>query len=253
MSVTNPESVVWLVRKGEAQVKTRTRQFSVSPNTWCLLPEGEFWQDFSSGTQLLSLRFRACWATGVPLFRHAEGYTFSNTENSLMEQSARPMVRLYDRLHRQSKSTLRASMVNTSQYFRLQRLLMIWLEIYSNTLIQHGLSPSRLNPLDPRIRKAAHQLDNWPLHIPFREEELAKQNRMSVRQLGRLFKNYFNTTPSRYLNERKLQTALNALKADQETVKEIAFSLGFKSLTHFSTWFRHHMQTSPREYRKNCQ
>jgi len=250
MTTTNPESVVWLIRNGEARVKTQTNEFIVGPNTWCLLPEGDFWQDFTPKTQLLSLRFRACWATGIPLFRHREGRILQGGNHSKLEQTARPMVRLYDQIHRRSKSTLRASITNTTQYFRLQRHLMTWLEVYADALMAEGFSPSRLNMLDPRIRDAAHKMDNWPLHIPFREEELAKLVRISVRQLVRLFKNQFNQTPARYLHERKLQTAVNALKSDRETIKEIAFSLGFKSLTHFSTWFRHNMHTSPRDFRK---
>jgi AraC-like DNA-binding protein len=250
MTTTTPESVVWYIRKGEAYVKTDRKQFTIQSGQWFLLPEGDCWQDFSKNTHLISLRFRACWATGIPLFQHGSGRILKGDDYTKLERTALPMVKLFQKMHRQSNVGLRSTTATTQQYFRLHRHLMTWLEQYAEILTTEGITPARLLPMDDRVAAAIHILDAWPLHMPLPEEELARKVNMSSRHLVRLFKNQMEIPPIRYLNQRKLQTAINALKSNQEPIKEIAYSLGFKSLTHFSTWFRQNMQASPREFRK---
>lgn len=249
--VPNEENVVWLVREGEAIVQTDKVEWRVSPGDWFFLPEVNYWQDFSPHTRILSIRFRATWITGIPLFHHREGIKVKADDYRQLEKVAKPLGRFFQRTFPQLGRHLRATLATPEQYLHLQHRLMAWLHVYAGVLLAEGRVPTRISPIDPRMLRVARDLDNWPLHTPLDEEQMAVQLNLSGRQLARLFQKDFGQTPSRYIMNRKLQMAKSALELNERTVKEIAYSLGFKSLSHFSTWFRKQSKRSPREYQAN--
>jgi len=249
--IPDQESVAWLVRSGEAQVRTERKEWRIRPGEWFFLPEEKFWQDFAPETHILSIRFKASWITGVPLFHHREGLLLKAADYPQLEKTSLPLSRFYRRTFPEPGRHLRATMASPDQYLKLQYRVMVWLHAYAESLMAEGRVPSRISPMDPRVLTVARNLDNWPLHLPLDEEELAAQLNLSSRQLGRLFQNDFGKTPSRYFAERKIQNARSALEGHENSIKEIAYSLGFKSLSHFSTWFRKQSGISPREYRND--
>ncbi|WP_269526327.1 helix-turn-helix transcriptional regulator [Coraliomargarita parva] len=249
--VANQESVVWLIRDGAAQVRSAGKEWNLRAGDWFFLPDHDYWQDFSPQARLLSIRFKANWITGVPLFRHGDGFSLKAEAHHRLETVAVALNRFFKRTLPRTDGYLRATSATTDQYLHLQQRLMTWLQVYAETLMSVGLQPTRLSPVDPRMLRVARDLDNWPLSVPLDEVQLAAQANLGDRQLSRLFQQEFGMTPSRYFNGRKLKSARSALEAHERNIKEIAYSLGFKSLSHFSTWFRKQTGRSPRAYRKN--
>lgn len=54
-----------------------------------------------------------------------------------------------------------------------------------------------------------------------------------------------------FLERRRLDVARERIVADDDTLKEIAFALGFRHASHFTAWFRRQTGVSPSEYRQS--
>src|SRR5215472_2270420 len=63
-------------------------------------------------------------------------------------------------------------------------------------------------------------------------KELAKLNKVSVRQLQRIFRSKLNRTPQDWLNEQRILAAREMLRVG-EPIKKVALDLGFKQSSHF--------------------
>jgi transcriptional regulator GlxA family with amidase domain len=85
---------------------------------------------------------------------------------------------------------------------------------------------------------------------PFRFAEVAQQLGMSQRTLNRRFKLATGMVPGRYLQQLRLEQARELLRDSNLSIAEIAVSVGYQDLGHFSTLFREHMSQSPTAYRQ---
>ncbi|PWN07198.1 helix-turn-helix domain-containing protein [Rhodohalobacter mucosus] len=72
----------------------------------------------------------------------------------------------------------------------------------------------------------------------------------SLSTFKREFKEHYNTTPGKWLTERRLQRAESMLKSGNKSVGDIAFDCGFKNTSHFSRVFREQYGLSPSGYQK---
>src|SRR5690242_9761794 len=71
----------------------------------------------------------------------------------------------------------------------------------------------------------------------YRPSEIAKLTRVSLRTLQRHFRSHYNVTISTWLRSLRLNEAYARLVAGH-SVKEVAYGLGFKQLSHFSREFK---------------
>jgi AraC-like DNA-binding protein len=79
----------------------------------------------------------------------------------------------------------------------------------------------------------------------YRPSELAALCNVSLRTLERHFKSQYGTTLMAWMQELKLSQAYERVKAG-ESVKAVAYSLGFKQLSHFSRAFKTAYGVPPR-------
>ena len=79
----------------------------------------------------------------------------------------------------------------------------------------------------------------------FRPSNLARLCGVSVRTLQRHFKKNYGLTVSEWLRMTRMREAYQRLKNGQ-TVKEVAYSLGYKQLSHFSADFKKYFGAAPR-------
>lgn len=70
---------------------------------------------------------------------------------------------------------------------------------------------------------------------------------VSARYLRKLFATYLNLSPLDYLNQLRINKAVELLKNCQLSIKEVCFACGFKSPQYFSRAFKQQMKISPRE------
>ncbi|SDZ05317.1 helix-turn-helix domain-containing protein [Tindallia californiensis] len=84
------------------------------------------------------------------------------------------------------------------------------------------------------------------IHEKINLEQLAKDNHMSAASLTQLFKKHTGMLPLAFIKCRKMQLASSYLK--EHSVTEVAFMLGFESLSHFIRVFRETYGLTPKQY-----
>ncbi|KZY41575.1 AraC family transcriptional regulator [Roseovarius sp. HI0049] len=103
---------------------------------------------------------------------------------------------------------------------------------------------SRVGMRNPHVARAI-EIMRGALEEPVSTVQIAEDLGISVRQLERLFGRYFNTSPSRYYMELRLDRARNLLLQTEMSVSEIAIASGFQSVGHFTRLYRKSFGTTP--------
>lgn len=80
-------------------------------------------------------------------------------------------------------------------------------------------------------------------------EEVASRVNMSYSWFRKVFRDYTNLSPARYMQQLRLQEACRLLSGTSLSVKEIAFRLNCGDASYFSNLFRRHLRMTPVEYR----
>jgi AraC-like DNA-binding protein len=99
-------------------------------------------------------------------------------------------------------------------------------------------------------RKDIQTLEEWlqmARQTKYQASPFAKLLKICPRQLQRYTQNLFDSSPQRWLNERRLADAVVLLKKDK-LVKKVALELGFKCTSHFSREFKLYYGISPSKF-----
>lgn len=81
-------------------------------------------------------------------------------------------------------------------------------------------------------------------------DEFARIAQRSVASFKREFHEYYHTSPSKWLTNKRLEYAKQLLDISQKNVSEIAYASGFENLSHFSRIFREKYGLSPLQHRR---
>lgn len=100
-----------------------------------------------------------------------------------------------------------------------------------------------------RIEPAIQYL-NTHYKEPIKLDLLAAQCALSANYFHKLFRSTLNLTPANYQNLLRMNAALQLLDNNRQTVKSIAYELGFTDEAHFCRSFKKHYEITPGEYRK---
>jgi AraC family transcriptional regulator len=80
---------------------------------------------------------------------------------------------------------------------------------------------------------------------------MADEVGLSAHHFARVFKATFGTTPHRYVQQRRLETAAAALRRDEKRpIADIALAHGFASQAHMTDLMRRHLGRTPRQLRQ---
>jgi AraC-like DNA-binding protein len=113
---------------------------------------------------------------------------------------------------------------------------------------------------NPAIRKPCRSVDAAIVHdligtasgrFPT-TAELAEQFNVGRRNLLRLFKSTTGTTPSRYIEETKLDKAKTLLATSKLTMKQIAHEAGYSTASYFSSKFHQLTGLTPSAFRRRA-
>lgn len=93
----------------------------------------------------------------------------------------------------------------------------------------------------------AHLQDKLTLEV------LAERTGLSPRQFTRIFRNVFNHTPMRFVEELRLNKARHQLLGPRNSVENVAAVVGFKSGDSFRRAFMRHYGVTPKAFRNRFQ
>ncbi len=115
--------------------------------------------------------------------------------------------------------------------------------------------PEKTNPRHKNtlaLARAISFIEQQYADPSLRAQDIATKSFLSSRQLERLFHQYFQTTPSQYLSNKRIAHAKELLKSHYNlNIHKIALSCGYNDSNYFSRAFRKQTNKSPREYRQH--
>ena len=92
----------------------------------------------------------------------------------------------------------------------------------------------------PQLRQYSYDEETWlnlAIQAEFRASVLARMIGISRRQLERYFQRHFGDSPQAWMNKQRIIKAAYELEY-AESVKEVAYNLGFKQVSHFCREFK---------------
>lgn len=104
-------------------------------------------------------------------------------------------------------------------------------------------------PVKEVAEKAKQLIDNFFAAKHELDEEIRRLG-VTQHRMIRIFKEQYGVTPSEYMNELRIHEAKSRLAATGESIIDIAYSVGFNSLSAFYRLFRRMTGVSPANYRK---
>jgi AraC-like DNA-binding protein/ligand-binding sensor protein len=151
-------------------------------------------------------------------------------------------------LKRLEDAYFHSKVLQPRQYEAAIRLL----EIFGNhlSLVANQLATQSAQPEPPLIRRAkayiaGHHAD------PVRLREIATAMHVSTFYFCKMFKKATGLTFTDYLGRVRVEKAKSLLTNPHLRISEIAYSVGFQSLTHFNRVFRSVTGESPTSFREN--
>ena len=79
---------------------------------------------------------------------------------------------------------------------------------------------------------------------------IAQKTGINPKELSTLFRKFYNTNFKGYLNDLRLTEAARLLKETSKQITEIAFSVGYNNISHFSRIFKEKYTVSPKDFRE---
>jgi AraC-like DNA-binding protein len=82
-------------------------------------------------------------------------------------------------------------------------------------------------------------------------EEFARMSGRSLSTFKRDFKNFYQQTPGKWLNEKRLDYAKMLLMTSDKNIDEVCYESGFKNSSHFNKAFKDRYKLPPRKFRES--
>lgn len=131
-------------------------------------------------------------------------------------------------------------------------LLRIWYQLYKmSTTLVSGSVPKTAIQDEQRVKQAIlyiqeHFMETVTL------EDIAGSIMVSKSECCRCFKRTLNTTPFEYLMKYRIMESTKRMhRKPQESISEIAGSVGFNNTSYYNKIFRKYMDCTPTEYRNS--
>ena len=86
-------------------------------------------------------------------------------------------------------------------------------------------------------------------HYDLKIEDYAKLCGKSLSSFKRDFKEYFNTTPGKWLIDKRLEHSMTLLLGSNMTVSQIGYECGFKNNSHFIQAFKKKLKLTPNRFK----
>ena len=145
-------------------------------------------------------------------------------------------------------SKIEKSLNTKKTYYRLEcnyylYEILLFLLKFAKQEHQH---PKNFSFLKPAIKYITENYSDSNIN----NELLAELCAMSTVYFRKTFVSVYSTSPIKYLNNFRIEKAKAILRSDFETIEQVALSVGYNSIYHFSKMFKLYTGKSPSEYAK---
>lgn len=106
------------------------------------------------------------------------------------------------------------------------------------------------NPIEEKVQQA-RVLMRETVTNPLSPEDIAKEIGVGYSWFRKMFKEYTGISPMQYQLQVKLIKAKELLNSSNMTISEIAYELGFESISQFSTFFKNKEGITASDFKKN--
>lgn len=243
-------SGAWLVRKGRARIKSAAGQWTAGPGMWVFTPTEPFHQYFSADAHILSLNFLCHWPTGEHVLSNPDALVVPSAEHPALERKAVQLERMVRRHLPDADRRYYSCFSDYELFLTFHTHFLQWLTAWFKVQQQQGTTLTRLSADDDRLLRAVRCLNTSPLSEGIPHEALHRESGLGEAHLNRLFLAEYGMTLRKSWEQRRLAQAKSYLETSTTRVKEIAYSLGFKSDSHFMLWFKQNTGMRPKEYRQ---
>jgi AraC family cel operon transcriptional repressor len=238
---------IFLVDRGEADHKINGLKQSISTGFLCFIrPQDEHYYDnISDDFRIINIIVPENIISSLFAYL-GEAYKKERLHCSPLAPSANlDFTELTDLIRELEKLILYKKIVNDSfeAVYRITIFYMMVTYFPVNTLIRTtGQMPQWLRLLSLEMLKK----ENFTKGLP----TLYKLSGKSQEHLARSCRRYLNTTPSRLVNDIRLEHSAKLLATTNTPIIEISEDCGFESLSYFYHRFKEHYRLSPREFRR---
>ena len=139
---------------------------------------------------------------------------------------------------------------SASKFISLLSLLNIMSATeYKSMLSSSDYNMERSDKTEHRITKVCRFIqEHYKRNITL--DELAKIASMNASSFSRFFKKNIGKSPMTYLNDVRIHMACTFLINTKHKIYEIAYDVGFQSVSHFNKLFLNFMGQTPKDYRR---
>jgi AraC-like DNA-binding protein len=238
---------VFFVERGEVRIRADGVEIVVPRGQAFFSAPGLRQHWFAKSTRLLSVGFRSQWPDGSPLFR--SGLNFAAKSPKLRLAT----LALFRAVHRGRRTvayreSVTAKALSVAGWASHEAAFAVWFVVFSETLRQLGVQPESRAPAS---RRRVDQLVSWLNSRPLDQSvpTLPPGFALGLRRADQILQQHLGVSLRVFLERRRLHAARERIVSDHGTLKEIAFTLGFRHASHFTAWFRRHTGVSPSVYR----
>lgn len=123
-----------------------------------------------------------------------------------------------------------------------------------NDILIFGLLQGDCNQSTPAWLVSAYRDIRLNRNYIYGIEKFFELTGRTQEHVTRVFKRYYNITPTEYINSLRLTDAGNQLISSDKPIIQIAFDCGFNNISYFNRLFKNYYQISPKDFRnRSCE